>query len=588
MCGLVFLLSKETELTMFRHCTKAVAYRGQDEQNTKILAPDSNQLSLFHARFAITGGDFQQQPVIGQDFAFLFNGELYNAGQLAVHYFPTETLLKDQYGKVVETNLLLRLITDFWPERDLWSSELHGMFALVAYKDNEVWAVQDFWKMKPLYQILMPDNGVLFSSQPPKVKYSTQDLNTYLHFRYAPVSNKIGKEVDLLSDENRIRVQTLAPKPRYDYSVNTLDQLLKSSIEKHKCVEHKTGIFLSGGVDSTLLAAYNQELNFITGPAYTAVDSSKPITQDANYGKLAAIQYGLDWQPITVGPKDLLDSLPKLTAILEHPIADVAGLLTYLICQKAKQDGLMVLYSGAGADELFGGYQRHQALFQIQQLGFSGLLFALSKIPKSVFPKVVRPILQKIAGQNLFDDPALSTLLRMQLNWPKEVWKHGLPRLQSPKNTNNLSELDWLLAQDRSDYLPNQVLAITDRASMLAQVEVRLPYLDQVLSKWVLSFDAKTHLEKGPKYLMRQLLIGKGGAQYANRSKQGFGINLDAWLRSPILSPLLALINEGASALWDTLDKKQIQVMVKDHLSGKANYGLHLFSLITFRLWETT
>lgn len=638
---------------LFEANKEAVKYRGPDQQQTiELNLGLSHKLFLFHARLQITGGDQQHQPCLSADgqSGFVYNGEIYNVDELALKFLPNiKQWSRDQYGKITETELLLGLILNCWDAREQWRQAINGMFVIVAWHKGEIWACQDFWQMKPIYMQTLPDgHGFAYCSHPIKLlpahQMSQEAQVHYLLYRYirsdlaiamddvgarhlatkhkatlpqvspsAPFTDTTAQVGQVQDRQNTLAGDSFSSQQTFSrsfvevgvnlestalsqdadltYSAPAFEARLVNACISQVCEEYPTGLLLSGGVDSSLLAALNPETQLISAGAYTAIDLCQAITEDAKYAELAASQYHLPWRPVEVGPSLLITHLPNLVAHLELPVADVAGLLTYALCDYAKADGVKVLYSGAGADELFAGYNRHQAYYGSQKAGLVRRLGAklLVKWPLLPWHKILRHMpqyLARIPQATMLKAPTLPDLLRMQMAWPAAAWQPNLPKLSGAEHFSAGDAIDQLLDHDRQHYLQSQVLMITDRASMAAGVEVRLPYLDQNLSSWALSFGGATHLAKGPKYLLRECLTQNGGERYANRTKQGFGINLDAWMRAPEAEYLHEMIMKQESHLWKTLRHKVVQQLVREHQLGQENHGTQLFALAVYLLWE--
>lgn len=638
---------------LFEANKAAVEYRGPDQQQTvELNVGGSHKLMLYHARLQITGGAQQEQPCLSTDgqSGFVYNGEIYNVDELAQKFLPNvKHWSRDEYGQITETELLLGLILNCWDVREQWSEAINGMFAIVAWHKGAIWASQDPWQMKPLYMQTLPnEHGFAYCSHPIKVlpahQMSQEAQVHYLLYRYiradlakamvdvgarhlatqlkathpqvspsASFSNTTDQMGQLQNRQNALAGDSfssqqtfsrsfveggvnlestdLGPDTDLTYSAPAFEARLVNACISQVCNEYPTGLLLSGGVDSTLLAALNPETQLISAGAYTAIDLSQAITDDVKYAEIAASHYHLPWRPVEVGPSLLITHLPNLVAHLELPVADVAGLLTFALCERAKEDGVKVMYSGAGADELFAGYNRHQAYYDSQEAGLVRRLGAklLVKWPLLPWKKILRHMpqyLARIPQATMLKAPTLPDLLRMQMAWPAAAWQPNLPKLSRAEPFSAGDAINQLLDHDRQHYLQSQVLMITDRASMAAGVEVRLPYLDQNLTNWALSFGGATHLAKGPKYLLRECLTQHGGERYANRPKQGFGINLDAWMRAPEAEYLREMIIKQESYLWATVRHESAKQLIREHQSKQRDHGTQLFALAVYLLWE--
>lgn len=592
MCGISVLWVKHEDvdryLPLYETACKHISYRGLDQAARTTISLGIHKVFAFHSRLSIRGGPVQHQPVTNSDgsVGLVFNGELYNLDQLAEAwgFRPAHP----EY--LTETAVLLWLCEKHWAEKDRWQTMLDGMYAIVAWHEDEIVALQDGWKIKPLFtQTLDQQGNCLFTSHPERQIEANQitaaELKHYLHYRY-------------FQDLEYERVSGYSPFTRNDearhsnlsYETEKISELIEEALSAVTVDQQQFGLLLSGGVDSTLLAALSQKIGINHQLiAYTAVDSTQPVTEDGRYASQAAMQYQCRWQPVTVGPELLLE-LPNLMQHFEVPIADVSGLLTWAICQQAKQDGVKVLLSGAGADELFCGYNRHQQVAELEAglgLKFKAVETAvrtgLTAID-SLLPK--HPYKERLLASQHFEKPSLIDLVRIQATWPRDAFRSPEKIKINHPASGPSSAVSCLVEHDRANYLPRQVLAVTDRASMLAQVEVRLPYLLQEISAFALGYSASEHIKHGPKWLLRSLLSELDGSLYANRKKEGFGINIDAWLRHPIGNRILQDLIAAESYLWEVISRPVAERMINEHLESKKSWGHQLFMLLSFYYWE--
>lgn len=572
----------------------AVTYRGQDQQRELQLNMGStHRLYLYHSLFSVTGTEPQEQPVVskGGSSGLIFNGELYNLPELVQKWLPSLTLPTNALGLYSETDVLLALITQCWDQKERWQHDLQGMFALVAWHEAEVWAIQDPWQMKPLYQLALPDGiGMLYASHPHvklgKWRPSQEQTLHYGLYRYPN-----GEVTQLERVPTTVPIES--PGAVAPYGIRSLEKHLQSALKRHYSPYQQNGIMLSGGADSTLLMLLAHDQGLLNAGAYTVADGATgqgqtPLTQDITYAQRITEQAGIPLETVVVEPTWLWE-WPNLLKHMEYPVADVSALLTYAVCQRARTHGVKVLMHGAGADELFGGYNRHAALKNLDEKGFLGQLGTALLLRNPTLPW------QKLLGQygsyteriqqaRLLDQPSIGALLRMQMAWPKEAWRSACRKgIKEPQWDKDLQQL---LHHDQLHYLQRQVLMITDRASMAAQVEVRLPYLDDELSTWALSHPAEQHMTPEGKHLIKELLRHYGYGYVAQRPKEGFGINLDAWMRHDAAHDLLAPALKAESYLWQVLDQNTVKIMYDQHKKGEANYGLHLFTVLTWYWWE--
>lgn len=610
MCGIVALKVKhelvEHYQPLFDAAVKTIAYRGQDQQHQLMLNLDrQHKLLVAHARLHISGSKEVVQPLYDMraNAGVVFNGELYELDHLVNHWIDASSLRQDDFGNYQEAEVLLELVKQRWAEREEWMWALDGMFAIVAWNNGEVVAMQDRWQIKPLYSIPLQDGaGTLWCSQPPYpiCPATNEQLAHYLIYRY-PASHQT-KETNnpLLEPSSVVNPHTKGIHPPWaepTYDLKTLKEHFNTMLPYRGSDYQEIGIMFSGGVDSTLLAAVGKEQNLLSvhTPLLTARDTNEPASLDTQYARQAADRLGLNLTYVDVGP-ELLLRLPELMAVCEYPVADVSGLLTVAICDQAKASGIKILWSGAGADELFAGYRRHEVFQRYISKSFTGGLVgkALSKgggyglvaalasklrFAEESFP---RELVARFSQAKVFRQLDFAAVLRMQMTWPPELWLTSKVLNPEPCPT-----LQTLVEHDKQHYLPYQVLMLADRASMLSQVEIRVPFLDSPsLSNFLDCWVADLHIKHGPKWLLKSMLAEYMGKEFVNRPKTGFGVNLNAWIRSPIAQEMVQQALASESRLWSVLDRKGVQKMAKAHFDQNANVGLNLYAVLCWILWE--
>ncbi|TAD90236.1 MAG: hypothetical protein EAY75_04605 [Bacteroidetes bacterium] len=455
---------------------------------------------------------------------------------------------------------------------------LEGIFAFVWYDTHTdtLRYARDSFGVKPLYKyedarflILSSEiQGILGSGLVGKDIDDSQ-IYHYLAYRYAEPTQTFFKGIE-----------PVEPCPKKTLPAQHSEALpaLASALMKQTVGDVPFGIFLSGGVDSTLLLALLQRQGHTNLPAFTIAHPAKEAsfgTSDAHFARLAAKQYGADLHTLEVD-SSALEALPAFIDRIDQPIADGAYWLTEMLSAEARKS-VKFVFSGAGADELFSGYNRHKAYHFYQR--YYGLLMlgypflkVLGKVLPTGFAHPYRQYFRLIKkfGQDL----SLS---------PEKTWQNfiRLSALPAPPVGKGMTGI----LHDQLYYLQHDVLALTDRASMLHALEVRVPYLDAEVVNYAQNIPLAYQLKHGKKWILKKILSDLGGKVYTTRRKEGFGVPIGAWLRAPVGKVYVDILQNPKSILSHYLPARYIQTLVKQHLSYQTDATAELWALLVLEMW---
>jgi asparagine synthase (glutamine-hydrolysing) len=379
---------------------------------------------------------------------------------------------------------------------------------------------------------------------------------------------------------------------------DSLENLLQRSVTRHLRADVPVGLWLSGGVDSTLLLALAREQGHSVPCFSIGLNPSEGSfgTDDYQFARRAAHQYGADFTEFTADDS-LLNHTDEALAALGQPIADSSVLLTWWLAQQTRAAGFKAVLSGAGADELFAGYNRHRAF--AWYLRRRRLLVALApglRAGATLLPsgadgpwrkrlRLIRHLAMRLRDTPMATfqqfaalDPALTDLLA-----------HPRPHTAA-EALYDVAAGDALRAAldyDRRHYLVNDILALTDQTAMRHGLEVRTPYLDQDVQALAVAWPAAELLRHGPKWHLRALLAARGGHVFTQRSKEGFGLPLTRWLRLPKYAWLFAPLHRADHPLFAHLDFAKTQAFLRQFQQGRHDFGAEAWALLTlFRWWD--
>ncbi|MEL6537275.1 MAG: asparagine synthase (glutamine-hydrolyzing), partial [Bacteroidota bacterium] len=520
MCGIHVYLADSPQDEPLAQMVASATHRGPDHSAQQSLTVPSGWLGMGANRLMISDrSPASHQPMAGPDGSWLvYNGELYNAFELRNELLQLGNIT---FTTASDTEVLLHALKQWGPAV---IPRLNGMFAFAFWhgEKQELWLARDPVGIKPLYWT-DTKTGRMYSSEVRALSAGlgqpllpdTQELTPLLAQRYPKVTGY--PEVHALPPGTYHRwsaqhgeFESVRYSPPRDKSPSEdpknpppqLKELLTDALLRQSEAQVPMGMFLSGGVDSTLLLALQQEEGIPRLPAFTVAhrkEDQRFGTRDGEYAEQAAKQYRTTVDALEVTPK-VLDRFPEYIQAMDVPLGDSGGLLTWLLAERAKAQGFGVVLSGAGADELFAGYHRlaayqrylrrpefwHRTGPLLRRL--SPLLPTAKGIPGRAYFQLLRKFAQRIGAH-----PA-ETWRRFQgLTLPPEAEGYYQEQAEA---TNWLA---WAYCQDQEGYLPKQVLALSDTFTMAHGLELRVPYLDADLVAWAQQLPAEFP-QGGPQY----------------------------------------------------------------------------------------
>jgi len=393
-------------------------------------------------------------------------------------------------------------------------------------------------------------------------------------------------------------------------AIEQLDRLLRQSISQQMVADVPLGAFLSGGIDSSAVVALMQAQSnrpvktFTLGFDETAYDESQDAAAIARHLKT-------DHTEFRVTARDAISVIPKLPQLYDEPFADSSQIPTYLVSKLARNH-VTVSLSGDGADELFGGYNRHSWIESIwsrtcgmPQVGrsicartmlalapqswdaiFKGLKHVL---PSRFCPRLPGQKIHKLAGV-------------IDARSPEEMYQRLSSQWQSPESividcgsSKTNGTMPWpnlgsvaqnVMFMDLVTYLPDDILAKVDRAAMGISLETRVPFLDHAVVEFAWTLPLSMKIRNGEsKWLLRQVLDRYVPRQLVERPKFGFGVPIEQWLRGPLKDWAESLLCERRIRNEGFLNPIPIRKIWKNHLSGARSMQHQLWAVLMFQAW---
>jgi asparagine synthase (glutamine-hydrolysing) len=623
MCGIAgtYLWPDGSPLT--DRLTAAIAHRGPDGMGRYSHAAGSGGVHLGHRRLSIidlspTGA----QPMVHDGLALVYNGELYNYLELrrdlesaGVHFRGSS-----------DTEVLL----EAWRRWGLQClPRLRGMFAFAVFDERtgELVLVRDQLGIKPLF-FLRRGAGVVFSSElkaltttlGPSLRIDDSALVASLLYYWVPDSRCAFRDVAKLPPGSwlRCRPDGRVEQGRFwsirevaeeaaEQPVPDLDAVIADSTRRHLLADVPVATFLSGGLDSsylTALAARHQEISSYTIGFRPEDARWEAMPDDLRYARQVAERFGVKLEEIEIAPQ-ILDLLPRIIHHLDEPIGDPAAINTFLICSAAREDGIKVLLSGMGADELFGGYRKHLAnVLAVRYRAVPALLrkpvlSGVSRMPVATSRRGYRSVRfakrflsfaelpEETAfrrSYTMYDRLELLDLVNPDLS---DVVDDVLTEHAEVYSDQALGDfVNRMCLADARMFLPGLNLAYTDRASMAASTEVRVPFVDVEVVKAAFSIPGQRKIvgRKG-KVALKEAALSILPKEIVHRPKGLFSAPLRAWM-SRDLAPMVAeVVNDGMLVSSGFLRRDALRRLVEEDSSGREDRSKHLWHVLTLEHW---
>lgn len=631
MCGICGYLSKriitERELSVMNDTMKE---RGPDDSGTQLWElPGGRTLGMAQRRLSILDlSELGHQPMSTPDgrLSLVYNGEIYNYRELR------EELPEYSFRSNCDTEVILAAYLK-WGIRCV--ERFNGMFAFALYdrESGELFLARDRMGQKPLYYWKSGDQLVFASVLAPIMKcpgfqgkIRKEVLPRFLFQEYINAPETILEDVFKVEPGTVLtwnaaasrmsiyrywdvseRYEAMQSEPVSDFgeAKEQLKELLRSAVRRRMIADVPLGSFLSGGYDSSLISAIAQEQLGSTPLQTFSIGFEEKDYDESPYAAAIAEYLGTDHTQRIIGEQDLLELVSDLPKFFDEPMSDSSQIPTMLVSKLAREK-VTVALSGDAGDEFFCGYGIYDLVRKAQELdGIGRLAHGIGQLPlghgkklEDCYPFRVQVISAnrnpktrtqfgagsyvELAGrlvQRSEDDPLLPVNYETEDRYPSENWQI----------TRMLLDMDT--------YLPGDILAKVDRASMKYSLENRCPFLDPevMLYSYRLDHDLKYHREKSgwsKKYILKQLAGDYIPRELLERPKKGFSVPLGKWLSGPLREQLLTYGNAQFLKEQGIFRPEEVTQLIAKFLSEGdkgagtgQNYSGLLWSFFVFQQW---
>jgi asparagine synthase (glutamine-hydrolysing) len=605
----------------------AIEHRGPDAGGIRSIGPGT---CFGHRRLAILDLDVRSnQPFIRGDLTLVFNGEIYNFREIREELRATVT-----FSTTSDTEVLL----EAWRAWGVGAlTRLRGMFAFAIHdaRSQKTWLVRDHFGIKPLFFLPLKTGGLAFASELKALEraYGSQlelDLSAFavsLVWCWVPDSFAPWRQISKLRPGRYVEV---APDGSYraevyfdatslgglpldlndDRSaVDALAAALEDSVRAHMVADVPICAFLSGGLDSSLLVAiarrYAERLDCFTIRFSSGDQSHERMADDAVYAGIAARSLDVKLNVIESCP-DMVELLPKIVRTLDEPIGDSAAIPTYLICSAAREQGVKVLLSGMGADELFAGYRKHYAcvLARRYRMLLPGVLQntvkqVLSVLPVASAAKGFRPVRWARRFTDFASLPEEKAFRRSYSYFGAESFRSLVVGDTGDAFERDAEEHARIYGASRADFVNRMCLTdvqrfmvglnqtYTDRASMAASTEVRVPYIDRRVADVAFRMPGAMKLRGSvAKFPLKRVAERWLPREIIYRSKSPFTLPLRSWIKKQLVDVVdeYVLSSRGlAGRGW--LSPVELRRLVEDNAAGRADNAQIIWQLLTMEQW---
>ncbi len=625
MCGIVGMWMRQEGDFSLSDSLDAIAHRGPDGRGE--YRNERSGVMLGHVRLAIIDlSPAGAQPMASDDgqVVLVFNGEIYNFRELRAELAARGVAFRGHS----DTEVLLRL---YLADGLAILPRLNGIFAFAIYdsRSAELLLARDALGVKPLYYC-ESIAGLAFASEikalsaltGPGATLDLPAIQRYLSFLWCPGEGTPFVDVRKLPPGELMRISAgriverrrwytlpqfkfMPKRLRVDDALASVQDALRRAVERQLVADVPIGAFLSGGLDSSAVVAFARKqvpgIRCFTIDAAGGGDAGE--TNDLPYARRVAQHLDVPLDVVRVDSVRMAGDIERMVWQLDEPLADPASLNVLYICELARSAGIKVLLSGVGGDDLFAGYRRHVAL------RYERLWSWLPPVARAALCRATKRLDQRsgfgrrlarlFAGADesgderlvsyfawaqrddllpLYSAEMLAAVQHSRAGQPMLDFLLGIPMNHTP--------MERMLALEQRFFLADHNLVYTDKMSMAAGVEVRVPYLDTDLVELAARIpDGLKQRGRVGKWVLKKAMEPYLPQDVIYRRKTGFGAPLRRWMRSELRELLGDLLSEESLRRRGLFEPGTVQRLIADNDAGRRDAAYLLFSLVCIEIW---
>jgi len=624
MCGIAGTYQQAEGKLIATQMIERLAHRGPDASGVLESVNPRASVVLAHRRLSIIDlSSAADRPLVKDGLTLCYNGELYNYRELRAQL--------EHHGVRFATHSDTEVVLEAWRA---WGTEslrrLRGMFAFAVHDaaTDELTLARDPLGIKPLY-VLDRGEGVVFASELKAIvtalgsELSVDPLGVAASTLYYWLPEQVcairevakhpaGTWTTYRPDGTRRTGRYWDPAavaaraargPKRD-----LRAAVEDSVAAHLVADVPVASFLSGGLDSSLVTAiaHRHQPNIEAySIAFRGQDQRlEAMPDDARYARLMAQHLGIQLHEIEISP-DIVDLLPRIVDVLDEPIGDPAAINTLLMCESARSSGVKVLLSGMGADELFGGYRKHLACLlaaryrKVPKAMRHGVDSVVGHLPVIAGGRGIRSVrwaqrFVSFAGLDeqdafrrsytLYDRDDLVELLDPSWSGQVDALLDGHRAIYEDNDLDD--QVARMCLADTRLFLPGLNLAYTDRSSMAASCEVRVPFVDPFVFDAAFSLGDRDRIRgRVQKAALKDVARHWLPDEVIDRPKASFGVPLRAWVNNDLTTLVDDVLRHGDLVGAGVLRREPLERMIADQRAGRRDYSKQVWQLLSLEMW---
>ena len=608
MCGFIGYVNGTQPINhkqVIENMMNTIIHRGPDSGGIH----SDEKVTLGFRRLSILDlSDVANQPLYNEagDIVLVFNGEIYN--------FQTIRAELEEKGYTFKTNSDSEVLLHGYAEYGFeLVHKLRGMFAFCIWdKKNDLqFIARDGFGIKPLYYTQhTTDETIIFGSEiksflphPSFIKELNKNaLRPYLTFQYSAMDETFFKGVYklppghfMIIKDRKIQQITKYWDKKYNASKGSLEETVANiretvaeSVKAHQISDVKVGSFLSGGIDSSYIAALlKPDKSFSVG-----FSDYEAMFNETNHAKDLSDILGIQNERKYVSAEECFEALPKIQWHMDEPQSNPSSVPLYFLSELASKDVTVVL-SGEGADEIFGGYEWYKPSAKMEKyekipMGIRKALAGIAgALPKNAYTnflkKGAQTIEERFIGEAVvWDEQDALDVLKPDYKKGPSVHDITKPVYAEVPNEDDVTKMQYI---DLNLWLPGDILLKADKMSMAHSIELRVPFLDKEVMEMAKKIPTEHRVnEIDTKYALRQAALEELPEEWAKRKKLGFPVPIRHWLRE---ERYYNLVKEAFTADYakEFFDTEKLVSYLDAHYKGEKNYARYIWTAYVFLVW---